>query len=100
MRQDLADGLLHPSYDGLRPTSGRIRRSSSRRLGKCLCFAATGPVNYLLSQTNVPAVVYCGKCALDDVYAHVNGETAPVLAASDHAWRQFGGPIWYLHGPA
>ena len=53
-------------------------------------------VDYLLTQTNVSAVVEDGAWTLAEVGEYLVREVGPVFPATGRAKFEFGGPIWYL----
>ncbi len=53
-------------------------------------------VDYLLTQTNVSAVVEDGAWTLDDVRGYLQREVGPFFPATGRGTFEFGGPIWFL----
>ena len=53
-------------------------------------------VDYLLTQTNVSAVVEDGAWTLEEVRQYLGREVGPFFRATGRGTFEFGGPIWYL----
>ncbi|MCY3801291.1 MAG: class I SAM-dependent methyltransferase [Chloroflexi bacterium] len=53
-------------------------------------------VDYLLTQTNVSAVVEDGSRTLEEVREYLVREIGPFFPATGRGTFEFGGPIWYL----
>ena len=59
-------------------------------------WGASQLVDYLLTQTNVSAVVEDGAWTLEEVKRYLGMEVGPFFPATGRATFEFGGPIWYL----
>ena len=53
-------------------------------------------VDYLITQTNLSAIVEDGGRTLDDITEYLGGEVSPFFPPAGRATFEFGGPIWYL----
>ena len=61
-----------------------------------ILWEASQLVDYLLTQTNVSAVVENGTRTLEDVKDYLGREVRPFFPSTGRATFEFGGPIWYL----